>query len=219
MKYKKIGLIVAMDKEYALLRDYIVPRYNITNRHTTIAVGVIGNTKVALVKSGIGKVNAAITSQYLIEHFNPELIINTGVAGGLRDVSVGDVVTAENVSYYDTWCGPGTEIGTADGCPELLPCKVLGNVKNGIFASGDMFVCENGLIKTIKERVPNAIAVDMESGAIAQVCYKNGVEFSCVRIISDTPDEQSDNVCQYENFWSEAPQLLFGAVIDVVNSL
>lgn len=220
MDYKRIGLIVAMDKEYELLRDYIVPRYNITCRHTKIVVGVIGNTEIALVKSGIGKVNAAITSQYLIEHFNPKLIINTGVAGGLQNVSVGDVVAAENVTYYDTWCGPGTEKGMADGCPRRLPCKVIGGItKSGLFASGDMFVCERELIRSIKERVPDAVAVDMESGAIAQVCYRNYVEFSCIRVISDTPDEQSDNVSQYDSFWAEAPKLLFGTVIDAITSL
>ena len=214
----KIGIIVAMDKEMSLLLPMIKNESKTTINDTVFHTGSLGRHDVIAVKCGIGKVNAAIKTMTLIENFHPRLIINTGVAGGTgHGAGVLDVVLASEVAYHDVWCGPGTEPGLAADCPPTFVCPLddtsveklgLGDIKRGLVASGDIFVSHPEDVERILELYPEAMAVDMESGAIAQVCYLKNVPFLCLRVISDTPGA-ADNIAQYENFWEDAPRHTF----------
>ncbi|MBO5054683.1 MAG: 5'-methylthioadenosine/adenosylhomocysteine nucleosidase [Muribaculaceae bacterium] len=214
----KIGIIVAMDKEMSLLLPMIKNESKTTINDTVFHTGSLGRHDVIAVKCGIGKVNAAIKTMTLIENFHPRLIINTGVAGGTgHGAGVLDVVLASEVAYHDVWCGPGTEPGQAADCPPTFVCPLddtsveklgLGDIKRGLVASGDIFVSHPEDVERILELYPEAMAVDMESGAIAQVCYLKNVPFLCLRVISDTPGA-ADNIAQYENFWEDAPRHTF----------
>lgn len=214
----KIGIIVAMDKEMSLLLPMIKNESKTTINDTVFHTGSLGRHDVIAVKCGIGKVNAAIKTMTLIENFHPRLIINTGVAGGTgHGAGVLDVVLASEVAYHDVWCGPGTEPGQAADCPPTFVCPLddtsveklgLGDIKRGLVASGDIFVSHPEDVERILELYPEAMAVDMESGAIAQVCYLKNVPFLCLRVISDTPGA-ADNIAQYENFWDDAPRHTF----------
>ena len=114
--------------------------------------------------------------------------------------------------------GPGTIDGQAAGCPPRFACAITpamlesmdmaGKVKSGLIASGDIFVSRPDDITRILSLYPEAVAVDMESAAIAQVCYIKNVPFVCVRVVSDTPGA-ADNIAQYENFWEDAPRHTF----------
>ena len=73
-------------------------------------------------------------------------------------------------------------------------------------------------VRHILELYPDAIAVDMESAAIAQVCHIKGVPFVCIRVISDTPGA-ADNIAQYQNFWDDAPQHTFSALQHVISAI
>lgn len=143
----------------------------------------------------------------MIEHYILEVIINSGVAGGTgSEAGILDVVLASGIAYHDVWCGPGTEWGQAAGCPAVFTGKrdtkalaeTLG-VKCGLVASGDIFVSRKEDVNAYPEAVSEAMAVDMESGAIAQVCHLKGVDMYCLRVLSDTPGS-ADNISQYENF-------------------
>lgn len=213
---KATGIIVAMRKELSLLLPLIENRSTVTINGIDFHTGKLGGRDVIVLQSGIGKVNAAIATLTLIDSFHVGLIINTGVAGGTgRDTNILDVVVGDRIAYHDVWCGPGTREGEASGCPPFFENpftadlkKMVPGVKFGLIASGDIFVSKVSDLERILALYPDAMAVDMESGAIAQVCYLKNVPFIAVRVISDTPGK-ADNISQYENFWEDAPRSTF----------
>lgn len=215
----KIGIIVAMDKELRLLLEAVEDCSSALVNGFTFYSGTMAGREVVAMKCGIGKVNAAIGTLTLIENFHPQIVINSGVAGGTgHGAGILDLVIASEIAYHDVWCGPGTEWGAAAGCPPVFPCPIdagemasaLG-AKAGLIASGDIFVSRAEDVERILGLYPQAIAVDMESAAIAHTCYLKGVPMLCLRIVSDTPG-QADNIAQYDNFWSDAPAHAFEAV-------
>ncbi|MCM1290906.1 MAG: 5'-methylthioadenosine/adenosylhomocysteine nucleosidase [Prevotella sp.] len=224
----KIGIIVAMEKELKLLLPIIENKGIEEVRGVKMYRGKMGNHEVMVCQCGIGKVNSAIRTLGLIEAFTPELVINTGVAGGAdASMHVLDIFIAEEVAYHDVWCGPGTKYGAAAGFEQKLYAgknfveksrKVLGGdkVKYGLICSGDKFISGAEEIKEIKKIFPEALAVDMESASIAQVCMMEKVPFNILRVISDTPGEE-ENISQYENFWSDAPRETFESLVKVLD--
>lgn len=235
----KIGIISAMDKERAL----IIPLLNEPTEENIQGLGVvkgkIGNHEVFLSKCGIGKVNAAINTYKLISSLHPDLIINTGVAGGASlNTKVGDVLVADYVAYHDVWCGPGTQPGVADGMDVFMKCdadivrlsydafdrmqKEQPSLKTrmliGLICSGDKFISDADEIKIIKSLFPEVLAVDMESAAIAQVCCIENIKLNIIRVISDTPGSGC-NLLQYRNFWEEAPEKTFSLIEQILKVL
>lgn len=207
-----------MDKELRLLTPSLHLPQIVEEKGFTFYCGTLGGRKVCITKCGIGKVNAAIGANTMIDLFAPHLIINTGVAGGTGAAGILDVVLADRVAYHDVWCGPGTEEGDAAGCPrfftppaEVLALPVEGGVKRGLVCSGDRFISKPEEVGRILGLYPDAMAVDMESAAIAHVCHLRGVGFVCLRVISDTPGA-ADNIAQYQNFWEDAPRHTFEAL-------
>lgn len=225
----KIGIIVAMGKELSLLLPLMNNETTVTHDGITFHCGTIGRNEIIAMQCGIGKVNAAIGTLTLINQFAPELIINTGVAGGTgAGAGIMDVVVGERIAYHDVWCGPGTEWGEAAGCPrfftsskELVDLKLFDNDKTvcrGLIASGDIFVSRPEEVARFRELYPDVLAVDMESAAIAQVCYKRNVPFFVMRVVSDTPGG-ADNISQYENFWEKAPMHTFSLLKEMLEQI
>lgn len=226
----KIAIIVAMDKELRLLMPLLERAETSVADGFELHSGQIGGVEVCLMKCGIGKVNAALGCRAMIQAFAPELVINSGVAGGTGSAAgVLDVVAASAVGYHDVWCGPGTEWGCAAGCPPVFPGdpRVLGlsaltrnpAVKFGVVASGDIFVDSAATVEHVLRLYPDAVGVDMESGAIAQTCHRFGMPFICLRVISDTPGQVADNGAQYESFWQSAPEKTFMVIKDILAEL
>ena len=192
----KIGIIVAMDKEFAQLQK------------------VFGNDpNVVLQKCGIGKVNAAIGATMMIEKHHPDVIISSGCAGGAApSLNVGDVVVAAETTYHDAYCGDNCAYGQIMGMPKryILSDKLnvivqqfgadCSTISMGLTVSGDWFVDTREKMCEIMQHFPEAKAVDMESCSIAQVCYTFGVPFVSFRIISDVPlkDHKAE---MYFDFW------------------
>ena len=221
----KIAIIAAMSKELALLLPMIESRSTVTANGMTFHTGHIGGHQIIATECGIGKVNAAVGTLTLIDCFHPDMVINTGVAGGTgAGASILDVVIADRIAYHDVWCGPGTEPGQAAGCSPFFSCPLPENffegleVKRGLVASGDIFVSRPEEVSHIKSIWPDAMAVDMESAAIAQVCHIKSVPFVCIRVISDTPGS-ADNISQYENFWTDAPAHTFATLTALLDRL
>ena len=208
----KIGIIVAMDKEYVQLEK---------------VAQTIDKHQIALAKSGIGKVNAALGAQKMINEHHPDVIISTGCAGGNGDdVNVQDVVVSTELCYHDVYCGTAiddtTVYGQVQGLPARYPVdndlvrKALSindklstldsrpstlTVHPGLIVTGDWFVDTKEKMRSIVEKFPEAKAVDMESCAIAQTCYINNVPFISFRVISDMPLRDTD-ASQYHDFWN-----------------
>ncbi|MDE6085557.1 MAG: 5'-methylthioadenosine/S-adenosylhomocysteine nucleosidase, partial [Muribaculaceae bacterium] len=162
----KIGIIVAMGKELSLLLPLMNNETVVTHDGITFHCGSIGCNGVVAMQCGIGKVNAAIGTLTLINQFSPELIINTGVAGGTgAEAGIMDVVVGERIAYHDVWCGPGTKWGEAAGCPrfftsskELVDLKLFDNDKTvcrGLIASGDIFVSRPEEVARFRELYPD----------------------------------------------------------------
>lgn len=208
-----------------------------------ITTGRIGANDVAVMLTGIGKVNAAVGAVSLIDTFHPDVIVNTGIAGGTgRGAGVLDVVIADAVGYHDVYCGPGNARGQVQGYPVTFACEgtnllnlpaaiasmergtseaggerrergVSGDtpapkVIRGLIASGDLFVSTPEELRAVLEVRPQAVAVDMESGAIAQVCCMKNIPFAAVRVVSDTPGVENHHE-QYNSFFSIAPRTTF----------
>lgn len=221
----KIGIIVAMSKELRLilpLLDHLTSEtYGTVRFHT----GNIGPHTVVAMECGIGKVNAAMGATLLADHYQPGLIINTGVAAGAGpDVAVMDIVVATSLVHHDFWC-IGEEWGRVPGSPRFLPAvdlrRQIGDtpVKYGVIATGDLFISNRGEVELIRSRFPDVKAIDMESAAIAQVCERLGIPFFCMRVISDSPWCSHDNSQQYSDFWEDAPAHSFSLVKKLLQSL
>lgn len=224
----KILILAAMDKELNLLKSLLTDSFANNTAGISTFEGVVGNHSVIVAKCGIGKVNAAINAYKLIAAFHPDLVINSGVAGG-AGLPIGTVLIADRVAYDDVWCGPGTNYGQADGFPEFfLPANNLielsrvvlssPDISYGLICSGDKFISSAEEIAFIRSKFPEVKAVDMESAAIAQVCAMTATPFNILRVVSDTPGE-GENISQYKNFWTEAPQKTFSAVKTLIEKI
>lgn len=224
----KIGIIVAMRKELDLLLPLLNDSEESRMGGFEFHCGKMGKHDVMVMQCGIGKVNAAMGTLMLVNNFAPNFVINSGVAGGADlSVNVMDVVAGARVAYHDVWCGPESELGQVQGLPlyfegasrllKLLPER--DDIHKGLICSGDQFIDKKEDVDRIKGDFPDALAVDMESGAIAQVCYLNKVPFLALRVISDSPGASHDNTRQYLDFWTDAPQETFMLVKEIIKGL
>ena len=226
----KIGIISAMEKERVLIEPMIQYPKKIETSGIEITQGRLNKHEIFLTKCGIGKVNAAINTYKLIQHCHPDLIINTGVAGGASNrTKIGDMLVADYVAYNDVWCGPGTEPGAADGLEVFMKCNpaivdiALSKADGkrlfiGLICSGDKFITKASEIIEIQSLFPEVLAVDMESASIAQVCSMEGIQFNIIRVISDTPGS-GENLNQYQNFWKKAPEKTFLLLESILKEL
>ncbi len=224
----KIGIIVAMGKELELLIPILKNHSTTTFDNVAFHTGTIGPNSIVALQCGIGKVNAAFGTQNMINHYSPDCIINTGVAGGAdSSVNVLDVVIGTQVAYHDVWCGQDYAPGQLQGFPlyfntskEMADVLTLGpNKKKGLICSGDQFIDNIDKIKEIKNNFPQVLAVDMESTAIAHVCYLKHVPFLSVRVISDSPLANANNMQQYKDFWTKAPAETFEILKELITKI
>lgn len=213
----KIGIIVAMDKELHQLQQ------------------LFNDGNVLVQKCGIGKVNAALGAQRMINEFHPDCIISSGCAGGNGDdINVQDVVVSSELCYHDVYCGKAIDDTTIYGQVQGMPARFKADANmlekalhlqtsdislhQGLIVTGDWFVDSKEKMRSIIEKFPEAKAVDMESCAIAQTCYINKVPFISFRVISDIPLRDTD-ASQYHNFWETIAEHSFQITKTFVESL
>lgn len=208
----RIGILIAMDKEFqqvvSLLSD--ITDDFVSDRR--FVKGRIGDNEVVVHQCGIGKVNAACGTTAMIDAFAPDCIISTGVAGGASvKLNVQEVVVSTATCYHDVYCGSDVAYGQIPGLPErftadsrlvdvaaTMPSDV--KVTPGLIVTGDWFVDSREKMQQIAGRFPDAMAVDMESAAIAHACYQRKVPFVSFRVISDIP-LADHKAAQYFDFW------------------
>lgn len=211
---KKIGIIVAMDEEREeivnIMKDIEVKQiYNLR-----FLQGKIKEKECILIKCGVGKVNAARATQVMLDHFKIDYVINIGVAGALNGMlDIGDVVIAKKVIQHDFditafghskgyISGVGAFIESNSNLVDEFEEVIQGipereyKIKMGIVATGDIFCTETWMKDKIRAKF-NADVIDMECGAIAQVCYLNEKPFIAIRSVSDSPNGK--NVVVYDN--------------------
>lgn len=212
----KIGIIAALDREYDELRRLLGGK----------DWGSIAGNGIVLAHSGMGKVNAALKAAELINGYQLDALVNSGVAGGLApELKTLDVLAATEVVYHDVWCGEGNAYGQIQGLPERFKCdshlleaaRAVPGIKTGLFTSGDFFISTKEEGDAILSHFPEALCVDMESGAIAQVCAINRLPFLSLRVISDVAG--SDHQAEYDNFWATLADGSFTAVEAFLNAI
>ena len=226
----KIGIITAMSSEHKQVAQLLENKQEHNEGVYTYTLGNIKNNTIILTQCGIGKVNAAAGAVELIRNHQPDCIISTGVAGGIdRCLKVMDVVASQHIVYHDVWCGEGNAYGQVQGMPTffegnktLFDCAMSLDtntaIHGGLICSGDKFITDREELNAIKGNFPEGLAVDMESGAIAQVCCIYKVPFISFRIISDTPGAEN-HWEQYTNFWGEMADRSFSVTKAFLDSL
>ncbi|MGN8709556.1 5'-methylthioadenosine/adenosylhomocysteine nucleosidase [Hallella faecis] len=213
---KKIGIIVAMDKEFAQLKTLLDDCRTERHHFKDFVIGTLDGAEIILQQCGIGKVNSAIGAVEMIDCYQPDLVMSTGVAGG-ADVTLSplDVVVAAECTYHDAYCGEEVARGQIMGqparfvSPKALVDKALAlsgvvdgiKIRSGLTVSGEWFVDSREKMRQILADFPDAVAVDMESCAIAQTCHIYQTPFISFRIISDVPLKDHKGA-QYFDFWN-----------------
>ncbi|MBR3383780.1 MAG: 5'-methylthioadenosine/adenosylhomocysteine nucleosidase [Atopobiaceae bacterium] len=205
----KLGIIGAMEVEVALLKEELDDVRVVRAGSHDVYCGRLRGLEVAVVRSGVGKVFAAMCTQALIDVCAPDAIVNTGIAGSLDpSIDIGDFVVATDCIQhdYDVTAAGYFDLGIVPGMPSLgvvanesLRTKLVAAARQtvpdaGVFegriASGDQFVADDERKRFIRGRF-SALCCEMESAPIAQVSWANGVPFGIVRAISDKADSTS----------------------------
>ena len=221
----KLGIICALEKEKTQLLARLPGAGKIISGPFTFWRAAMGASELILTQSGIAKVNAAACAVELINRFSPDHVINSGVAGGLDpQLNTLDMVAGSQYVHHDVFCGPENEWGQVQGLPpafdgdgKALSCvetlqrggKFSHAVHTGLICSGEQFITAAQDLQKIRENFPQALACDMESAALAQVCYLYKVPFLSLRVISDVAGKETDNAAQYENFWDTIAHTAF----------
>ena len=227
-----IALIGAMPPEISLLQESL---QNLRSEHMAdfdIYCGEYAGKNVVLALSGIGKVNAALSTALVLQH-HPDFVINTGSAGGLGSgLKVGDVVIGTQTAHHDV---DVTAFGYAIGHVPRMPARFESDpalcaaaekaaaafehaaVHRGLIVSGDQFVHSSESVAEVRRHFPDAQAVEMEAAAIAQSCHRFGVPFVVVRAISDLADEEADT--SFETFLKTASVHSAKMVLQLIEAL
>lgn len=229
---KKIGIIFAMKEELSALKKYLT----ITNEYSIFNLkfyeSKMNNIEIVLVECGVGKVNAARTTQILIDNMKVDYIFNIGVAGGVSNkLSVGDIVLGEKLVQHDFDItsfnhekGYIPSVGVyIDSDTYLLNIanEVLNSIKDityhrGVIASGDIFCTETKMSEKIATKF-NALCVEMEGASIAQVCYLSHVPFLIIRSISDVIND--NNKVTYEEFLLSSCNKVADVMIKILDKI
>ena len=229
----KIGIIGAMDQEVKILKEKMEAPMSWERAGVLFVSGTLGKHDVIVVRSGIGKVAASVTTSLLIQQYGVNMVINTGSAGGIGEgLQVGDVVFSEKLAYFDVdVTGFGYDYGQLPaGMPLYFEAsqyiidemkkaadKTGQQVRSGLIVTGDSFVNSPEKIAEIKAHFPEALACEMEGAAIAQTARQFHIPFLVVRAISDTADHQA--TMSFDEFIDEAGKCSAEMVIEFLNTI
>ena len=207
-KNTPVAIIGAMEQEIALLQSRIAQPQHEKVAHVAITRGTLAGKPILLAQSGIGKVNAAITTTILLEKYQAACVINTGSAGGLQGgMKQGDVVVGIQTAHHDA---DATAFGYAIGQLPQMPARYEADaalvehaaraaiafdgaaIHRGLIVSGDQFINHPDKIARIRAHFPDALAVEMEAAAIAQTCYQFARPCVIIRALSDLADGEAE---------------------------
>ena len=224
-----IGIIAAMEPEINFTISALKDKKEHLISNITFYEGTIGNHKVIVSLSGIGKVNSAINTTLLINNFKPDVIINSGIAGGSKELSTFDFVIADKLTYSDFDCQVfNYEFGQVPQMPlyyfsdsnlkekleSYLTSKNI-SFKNSIVLTADSFRLS---ASEIKNNVSTSFATEMEGTSIAQTCYKLNTPFLSFRIISDILDSEN-HIEEYNEFEKKSAQLSSEVIVNFIQTL
>ena len=231
------GIIGALDEEVALFCDQLAERTTLSKARYVFHKGKLGQKTVTAVKCGVGKVNAAICTQILIDMFGCERIIFGGVAGGLlRGLKQGDVVVSSHVVQFDIDL---TAFGRRRGeladkerliaaDPDMIQAATEAfdqltensdappTLMVGTIVSGDSFISDPETIKWL-QREFGAACTEMEGGAVGYTCAINEIPFVITRVISDSAGEHAQK--EFDAFLSQSSEMLCKLITETIISM
>ncbi|WP_409022383.1 5'-methylthioadenosine/adenosylhomocysteine nucleosidase [Dellaglioa sp. P0083] len=224
------GILCAMEEEILSLRSHLENRKDKEIGGISFYTGQINGKEVVLVRSGIGKVQAGMTTALLIAEFGVTAVINSGSAGGIgKGLKIGDVVLATEVAYHDV---DATAFGYEIGQLPQQPTKYLADtslndaikkaaqendlsIKPGLIVSGDQFIASQAQTDVILNHFPDALCSEMESAAVGQAAHQFGIPFTIVRAMSDVGDEEAGQT--FDDFIIEAGQKSARMILSLLN--
>lgn len=227
------GIIGAMDEEIEKIKNEMEIEKKSVKAKTTFYKGVFEGKKIVLVRCGIGKVNSAIITQLLISEYEVDIIINTGVAGGVKEeIEIGDIVVSTDVLEHDfdaTSFGyplgqiPRLEVLAFNADKYLIELAInssekeleYGSVYKGRIVSGDIFVSSKEIKKRLWDNF-DAYCVEMEGAAIGHTAYINNKPFLIIRSISDKADGSAND--NFNEFVDLASERSFGILKRILKS-
>lgn len=229
-----LGIIGAMDEEVSKLKEHMTDVSVTTKASMDFYAGKLNGKEVVIVRSGIGKVNAAVCSQILADDYHVDKLINTGIAGSLKaEINIGDVVLSKDVMHHDmdaTSFGyplgqiPRMEVLSFEADAALIDlakkCCQKVNPEIGTFVgrvvSGDQFISSKEKKNWISENF-EGYCTEMEGAAIAQTAYLNNIPFLIVRAISDKADDSAE--MDYPTFEAQAIDRSVKLMMEMTSSM
>lgn len=201
--FSRVGIIGAMAEEIELLHEYVEKSSTFVKAGITYVEGTLHGREVVFCRSGVGKVNAAVCTQVLIDA-GVDCVLFTGVAGALDpDLNIGDIVISNSCQQHDMDCSPlgfargqipFQEISEFPADPWLVElaynaCNLLfpGRSMKGKILSGDQFIASREVVRQLHEEL-NGTCTEMEGAALAQVCVMNDIPYVVIRSMSDKAD-------------------------------
>ena len=229
----KIAVIGAMEEEVELLRQSLADPSTEMIANCEFTTGTCEGQEIVLLKSGIGKVNAAMSTALLLNNYQPDIVINTGSAGGFDEsLEVGSVVISDEVRHHDA---DATAFGYEMGQIPQMPAAFLANPELielaqaaaeelseqpaavGLVATGDSFMSDAGRVEAVRKFFPEMKAAEMEAAAVAQVCYQFDVPFVVIRALSDIAGKESH--ISFDEFLRTAAKNSTAIVLRVIREL
>ncbi|QWC00487.1 5'-methylthioadenosine/adenosylhomocysteine nucleosidase [Mycoplasmatota bacterium] len=228
-----IGIIGALDIELNFFFEKMVIAKTELIGDKTFYLGKINNQEVVIAKSDIGKVNAAITATILANHYHVKVLINTGIAGGLKPAKLGDIILGQGLAYFDASLTAIDDLpyGQMGDDPLIVHSnkkymelakdifnKLGYEYKVGNIVSGDKFVTKLRYLDKISKNVSNILACEMEGMAIAMTAHKFQIPFVSIRGISDMVEDNSQTV-SYQKISKEVARKSSNFVISFLEAL
>jgi len=229
----KIAVIGAMEEEVELLRATLENTTSTTIANSEYTTGTYKGHDVILLKSGIGKVNAGMSTTILLHQFKPDVVINTGSAGGFdENLEVGAVVISDEVRHHDVDATIfGYEMGQVPQMPAAFKSdEMLRKVAEeavaelgehqfatGLISTGDSFMNDPERVALVRSHFPQMKAAEMEAAAVAQVCHQFGTPFVVIRALSDIAGKESN--ISFEEFLPVAAKHSTEIVLRVIEKL
>ncbi|OLQ55362.1 5'-methylthioadenosine/S-adenosylhomocysteine nucleosidase [Bacillus licheniformis] len=214
----KIAVIGAMEEEVTILRSKLEQTNWEVIANCEFTSGFYEGKEVVLLKSGIGKVNAAMSTTILLDRFKPDVVINTGSAGGFHhSLNVGDIVISTEVRHHDVDVTAfDYEYGQVPNLPAAYKAdnaliqaaedeaSELGHIQvvKGTIATGDSFMSDPDRVAFIRGKFEDLYAVEMEAAAVAQVSYQFNTPFVVIRALSDIAGKESE--ISFDQFLEQA---------------
>ncbi|MET3574698.1 5'-methylthioadenosine/S-adenosylhomocysteine nucleosidase [Bhargavaea ullalensis] len=229
----KIAVIGAMEEEVELLRSRMDNPETTVIANSEFTEGTLAGVEAVLLKSGIGKVNAAMSTAILLDRFKPDAVINTGSAGGFHaDHEVGTVVISSEVRHHDMDATAfGYEMGQVPQMPPAFSAdaelvRIAGEAVDevgehphaeGLIVTGDVFMADPERTEAVRRQFAGVLAAEMEAAAVAQVCHQFGVPFVVIRALSDIAGK--DSAVSFDEFLPRAAKHSAETVVAAISKL